>query len=360
MWRSTVVGSLILIGCKGTLPPTEETDPPNETGCEASPWTEPGLLVSLQADPLKTWLVSLAGGTLGTPEAVFDGLGGDSLRQPMLLDLDGDGSLDIVGYGDGVYILRWTGCAWEPTQALAAGHRVTTPIDADGDGDWDLVTVQIDSGVGPLLVNDGSGGFTESATAYDLSPAFGGYRVYPAQHSGDVDGDGNADFAVVAYDTGGGDQGARVYVVRGNGDGTFQAPLEVGTTPYPSSGMDLGDVDGDGDLDLVAGLDDDGDPGQIWLFRNDGTGGFGAAEELVDVAPEVEGQDDGPGFGRVHLVDLDGNGAVELVAAWDAESGANQVTIERYDFAGATVTGPTVLFGPTEGAHTWVGLTHEL
>ncbi|MCB9670921.1 MAG: VCBS repeat-containing protein [Alphaproteobacteria bacterium] len=347
------MAALVAIGCGGAGPTSDPT-------CEPEAWTEPGLLVTLQSEPEKTWLVPVGAGGLGTRQPVFDGVDGEALRQPMLLDIDGDGSLDVVGHRDGVWVARHTTCGWEPTRVSDGGFRVATPIDADGDGDFDLVTFQVDTGVGPLLVNDGDGGFTESPEAYDLGTAFGGYRVLPAQRAADVDGDGHPDFAVVAYDTGGGDQGARIYVVKGNGDGTFQLPEQVGTTPFPSSGLDLGDVDGDGDADLVAGLDDDGDPGQIWLLRNDGTGAFSPAEELVDVAPEVEAQDDGPGFGRVHLVDLDADGGLELVAAWDAESGADQVTIERYGLDPSGVTGPTVLFGPTEGAYTWVGLTHVL
>jgi hypothetical protein len=87
---------------------------------------------------------------------------------------------------------------------------------------------------------------------------------------GDVNGDGNLDVAAVN----GGSQSAAILL--GNGDGTLQAP-----TLYDTDGTEvgtvLGDLDGDGDLDWVISSFS----GQKWhVLLNDGTGTFTSAGDI--------------------------------------------------------------------------------
>jgi hypothetical protein len=92
---------------------------------------------------------------------------------------------------------------------------------------------------------------------------------------GDVDGDGDLDATLAKAADGIGDPGGAVLL--GNGDGTFGAPVHVdagGHTPA----TDLGDLDGDGDLDWVLS----GFAGGIWkLYVNDGDGNFTFDQELA-------------------------------------------------------------------------------
>ncbi len=181
-------------------------------------------------------------------------------------DVDGDGDADLVGFGlDGVYVALSNGSSFAPTatkwtSAMDLSHGwtvkdfVRTVGDVDGDGDADLVGFGLD-GVYVALSNGSS--FAPTATkwtsAMDLSH---GWTVKDFVRTvGDVDGDGDADLVGFGLDG--------VYVALSNGS-SF-APTATKWT----SAMDLshgwtvkdfvrtvGDVDGDGDADLVGfGLD---------------------------------------------------------------------------------------------------------
>ena len=189
-------------------------------------------------------------------------------------------------------------------------------MDADGDGDQDIVAFDQDYEDAPvqgLLVNDGSGVFTLDESAFDLAGAFSGYLISGGRHAADVDGDGNGDFVVVEYD-GPGDTQARVHLVRGRGDGSFEPAEVVVTLPSPANGVDLGDVDADGDADLVVGLNDDGDPGAVYVSLYED--GWGPPTEWGDVAPDVESGTDGPGFGFLGAWDWTDDGRVDVVAGF--------------------------------------------
>ena len=62
---------------------------------------------------------------------------------------------------------------------------------------------------------------------------------------GDVDGDGDLDWVAGNSDVN------QLYL--GNGNGTFAAGSDIGTTAHSTEDLALGDLDGDGDLDLVTG-----------------------------------------------------------------------------------------------------------
>lgn len=83
---------------------------------------------------------------------------------------------------------------------------------------------------------------------------------------GDFNKDGFEDFAQVNYSGGG---SGSISVFLGNGDGTFQPAVTYSTGRGPDA-LGLADVNGDGNLDLVAG-NDTGNSVSVLLGNGDGT-----------------------------------------------------------------------------------------
>lgn len=158
--------------------------------------------------------------------------------------------------------------------------------DFDGDGDDDLVTCSRAGDNVSLFLNDGEGTFVEGA-AYSV----GSFMTDPAAlFVGDLDGDGDVDIATAN------NVGSTASVLLNRGDATFEDPVayKVGRSPSAVWGADL---DGDDDMDLAV-TDSKG----LSILTNDGTGHFGEAQEL----PSSTSAD-------VHAADVDLDGDIDLI-----------------------------------------------
>jgi hypothetical protein len=158
-------------------------------------------------------------------------------------DVNGDGFLDIITANENdsnVSVLLGNGNGTFKTQATFAtgsSPRSVTLGDVNGDGKLDIITANYDDDNVSVLLGNGNGTFATQAT-------FGtGDEPYSVT-LGDVNGDGKLDIITANY----GDD--NVSVLLGNGNGTFanQATFATGTDPYS---VTLGDVNGDGKLDII-------------------------------------------------------------------------------------------------------------
>lgn len=264
-------------------------------------------------------------GTFGPVEVVQTDTPPGELTAMVSSDVDGDGDVDLLGAflatggrSLGTYLNDGTGTfgplattplasvvsdTWRPLE-LAAG-------DIDGDGDDDAVATDVgdvtrpDGEVVPhtmalVALNDGSGTFVGAATALEVGPtADSGYPLTPAL--ADFDEDGNSDLAV------GGSLG--VTTLLADGAGGFAAPRYTALVVNTIEFVVPGDIDRDGNLDLV-GMHNIIDPSYGIVAYGDGTGGF---DDHHQVATGTSLGSDGSIGRQVAVADLDGDDDTDLL-----------------------------------------------
>jgi uncharacterized protein (DUF2141 family) len=170
-------------------------------------------------------------------------------------DLNGDGKLDlaVANYGDplsgngaiSVFLGKGNGTfsAATPSPTLATGAQSVAIGDLNGDGNLDLVAAYASSKYSVFL-GIGNGSFNQ-LNPVSLSPI----KNFVSVAIGDLNGDGKLDLALANYGFAPGDAGT-VSVLLGNGNGTFGSPTTL-TTGTNASSVAIGDLNGDGHLDLA-------------------------------------------------------------------------------------------------------------
>lgn len=240
-------------------------------------------------------------------------------------DLDGDGDLDFVATNNNSISMRrnnGSGTFVRGYEVSVAGFPMSCALgDLDGDGDLDLV-VATSNNLVAVLLNDGTGSLS-AAPSIQVTTGIG-QSQYVAL--GDVDGDGDLDLLTALY------YANTVAVHLNNGTGTFTGAgsVAVGNFPYK---LAVGDLDGDGDLDFVTS--NAVTPGTASLRLNDGTGTFGGGTDIA-VSPHPQG---------IALGDIDADGDLDLLTA----SQSTDVVSIRLNDGNATFSSsrPDVLLGPT-------------
>ena len=189
---------------------------------------------------------------------------------PLLLDMDGDGHVDLVSVGpNGIYISygRADG-SFQSADVYPSGLGVknATLADVNEDGHPDVIT----SGDTQLYVSAGraDGTFGPATAIPSLLPLDGNANAvaYSQVLHGDVNGDGHQDLVVVGP-TGIGTSG--VYLLLGHGDGTFSTPARLAGDSDSSTLFAVLDLNHDGRSDIVERGSDESLT--IFLAQIDGT-----------------------------------------------------------------------------------------
>ena len=176
-------------------------------------------------------------------------------------------------------------------------------VDVDNDYDLDILVSCKRCGNSTLFRNDGKGVFTEDLRA--VPPYTNNYEFEPM----DLDGDGWLDLVTLNDGdiVGGSSFSRRDHVWRNDGKGRFRDMTDVWWPAQHNVGEDDNmaaflDVDSDGDADFVVGSLS----GPDRLLINDGRGNLTARSDVFDGAPT-------PGTLGLALADLDGDGRMDVV-----------------------------------------------
>lgn len=324
-----------------------------------------------------------------------DGLSDPVVSTPALGDLDNDGKMEIVfGGGDQrIHALRSDGTPLPGWPRFVRDIPVSSPALADLNNDGRLeVIIGVDVHQEGAPFNTSNGGalyvFQSDGTFLPGWPQFIGQAIWSSPAVGDLDNDGNLEIAhgtsEVWPNT---NAGYKVYVW----DKAGNLKWTGSTSGYVLASPALGDLNGDGKLEVVAGAND----GKLYSWNSTGTllwsktplnfqgfapsGNFGSPvlANYGNVGPsayvnviwdsavisgtsgvqltETQFPDASlPSYtggcttqqNASALGDLDGDGKLELVLASGNNSGANCGT-GQVDFWRMNVTAPTDPMNPT-------------
>lgn len=270
-------------------------------------------------------------------------------------DVEGDGDLDIAlcnsgtasRFGSGqprLFINDGTGRFTDSTATRLPVGNISEQMDAlflDADGDFDLDlfigTRATTPNMSRLWRNNGLGVFAGGGNFPNDTTAY-------AYDAGDIDNDGDLDL----IGTNAGTSNQELLARNANGLGTSWTNISSSISPNPSSDDNdskFFDMDNDGDFDLVIAVLG----GTKRIYRNGGTGAFTQVTNIITASSDSSLD--------VKVADFDGDGRYDIVTG-QGESGSFQNRI--YMNNGAVDTRPPVAVRTEQVVPGAIGTTHPV
>ncbi len=272
-----------------------------------------GALPPVPAKVGKVVLLRQDSGGVFNAEILLDNVGRVTDARPVDFDGDGDYDIAVAIYGSGdVGEIAWlenlgSGQFQQHTILSSPGALNVSPVDLDQDGKIDLVSLMAQEHEAIVaLLNKGQGQFEMAILARAMHPASGSTSMRLL----DLDGDGDDDVLFTNGDANDFQPDPKPYHgvqwLENKGNLDFQ-PRDIGRF-YGAASADAADLDGDGDLDIVASSWDNywEEPGRqtmVW-FENDGQQQFTPRRMLGRT----------PGIVSFELADFTGDDRPEIVA----------------------------------------------
>lgn len=241
-------------------------------------------------------------GTFGTSTTLNPSA--TELRAVALNDVNNDGILDLIASGTtvgggvtAIWIGNGNGTFGASTTSLSeiGGSTYSVRIaDVNGDGNQDIVTAGTTGAAGVMSVRLGSGSGTfGSVTSFLIgSNAIADFQV------GDLNGDGILDIATVE-----GIRNGNNIIRLGNGDGSFGSQASFASGFTYGTALELADINNDGILDLLtSGVNGSG---YVNAQIGSGTGTFGAITSYAQ----------GNITNGITLGDVNGDGNLDLISS---------------------------------------------
>ncbi|MEQ1850142.1 MAG: FG-GAP-like repeat-containing protein [Chthoniobacteraceae bacterium] len=256
------------------------------------------------------------------------------MAEVVVSDVDGNGWLDVVvrdvSHGCFLLLRNNSGTGWQNRRYIATNPREGLELwNPDGDGDLDILIngIWLETPADPL-----NGTYFQRTIAAQWYPNNNGSAAIADYASkvdfGDFNGDGRVDVVITNGEkllndpsTASKPQGVRLYLspqdpVNGVWPEVLLDPLH-----FSWQSLQIGDIDGDGDLDIVTGISkvgEDNAAGTVVAFLNDGTG-TNFTKQTIDSGKDGFNED--VYVYNCMLADMDGDGDLDLIAPDNWNSG---------------------------------------
>ena len=264
-------------------------------------------------DDTVAWWENANGDGSTWTERVVDATVGDA-SSVVARDMDGDGDLDLLSAAASLGEMQWfdntagDGTTWVTRDLPGTffGAAAAIALDVDGDGDQDVLGAALGADDVAWWENQTIHRSATFPIKESLAGSLGNVR---SVHRADMDGDGDEDILAAVQDAG------DVFWWENGGDGGSWTRHTIDADYAGVSGVYAGDLDGDGDLDVYATSATQNN-GVWWANAGDGSS-WGARSQIFSGNFEPS---------MPQIVDIDQDGTLDVMAVM---TGSFRVTFWR-------------------------------